>query len=374
MSGGTVKSVSVVYQAFTDKFEKALDKTSGKMSGFVKKAAGIAAGFIAARATLGRFTKAMGDLDKLGKLSDSLEIDPNTLRGLDLAATQTGTSFEVMTKGIQRMVQTIGEARSGMSSGTLALKELGMTAEDFEGLNAEQQLMKMADAIAAIEDPAQKAAAANKLFGRSGKELLNVLNQGSAGMREFIKEAERVGGPLTRDDIRQVEMANDAMDKMGRTFDSIFQQLAIQLAPTIEKMADGLQEFLTLSNGIGAAWRNTEGWVQQVADAIYGINEELKEQKPGTFFKEALKKADKAIAKGMEKETSEIVQPTRGFTSSAAFQSSRAFDILNPAKPNSIAGKNAAANETTAKNTSSMKQRLDKLVGNRATVTIIPGG
>tara|TARA_R110002020_G_scaffold458265_1_gene675617 strand:- start:281 stop:1414 length:1134 start_codon:yes stop_codon:yes gene_type:complete len=377
MAGGTVKSVSVVYQAFTDKFEKALDRTSGKMSGFVKKAAGIAIGFVAARATLGRFTKAMADLDKLGKLSDSLEIDPNTLRGLDLAATQTGTSFELITKGIQRMVQTIGEARSGMSTGTLALKELGMTVEDFEGLNAEQQFMKMADAIAAIEDPAQKAAAANKLFGRSGKDLLNILNQGSKGMKEFIKEAERVGGPISREDIRQVEMANDAMDKMGRTFDSIFQQLAIQLAPTIEKMADGLQEFFTISESIGTVWRNTEGWVQKVADAIHGITDDIKEQKPGTFFKEALEKADKAISKTSAGGSfSGAVQPTRGFASSAAFQSSKAFDILNPAKPNSIAGKNAAANETTAKNTSAMKERLAKLVNNRnkATVTVIPGG
>lgn len=374
MAGGTVKSVSVVYQAFTDKFEKALDKTSGKMAGFVKKAAGIAAGFIAARATLGRFTKAMGDLDKLGKLSDSLEIDPNTLRGLDLAATQTGTSFEVMTKGIQRMVQTIGEARSGMSSGTLALKELGLGAKDFEGLNVEQQFMKMADAIAAIDDPAQKAAAANKLFGRSGKELLNVLNQGSAGIKEYIKEMERIGGPLSRDDIRRVEEANDAMDKMGRTFDSIFQQLAIQFAPTIEKMADGLKEFLTLSEDIGAAWRNTEGWVQQVADAIYGINEGLKEQKPGTFFQNALNKANEAIEKEAAQGAASVIQPTRGFAGAAAAQSSKAFDILNPAKPNSIAGKNAAANEQTAKNTAGTKQILTKILGQKATVTVIPGG
>jgi len=377
MAGGTVKSVSVVYQAFTDKFEKALDRTSGKMSGFVKKAAGIAVGFVAARATLGRFTKAMADLDKLGKLSDSLEIDPNTLRGLDLAATQTGTSFEVMTKGIQRMVQTIGEARSGMSSGLLVMKEVGMTVKDFEGLSPEQSLMKMVDAVAAIEDPMKRAAVGQKIFGRGFKDMTNAFKDGSESIRDFIKEAERVGGPISREDIRQVEMANDAMDKMGRTFDSIFQQLAIQLAPTIEKMADGLQEFFTISESIGTVWRNTEGWVQKVADAIHGITDDIKEQKPGTFFKEALEKADKAISKTSAGGSfSGAVQPTRGFASSAAFQSSKAFNILNPAKPNSIAGKNAAANETTAKNTSAMKERLAKLVNNRnkATVTVIPGG
>ncbi len=396
MSGGTVKSVSVVYQAFTDKFEKALDKTSGKMSGFVKKAAGIAAGFIAARATLGRFTKAMGDLDKLGKLSDSLEIDPNTLRGLDLAATQTGTSFEVMTKGIQRMVQTIGEARSGMSSGTLALKELGMTVEDFEGLNAEQQLMKMADAIAAIEDPAQKAAAANKLFGRSGKELLNVLNQGSAGMREFIKEAERVGGPISREEIKRVEEANDAMDKMGRAIEGVAQSIAINLSPALTDITNVMKGLIVSTRDFMALWSqdnlsNTildlsadlEIAQAKMAAFLSGNDEhlaakiwEIESKRDAAFLIELGEKVGESKKKGGIGGGNLMYAPElkKGFAESAAFQSSRAFDILNPAKPNSLAGKNAAANETTAKNTSSMKQRLEKLVGNRATVTIIPGG
>jgi hypothetical protein len=361
-----IKSVSVVFQAFTDKFEKKVDKAGNKMGGFVKKAAGFAAGFLVARASIDKVTQAMGDLDKLGKLSDSLEIDPNTLRGLDLAATQTGTSFEVMTKGIQRMVQTIGEARSGMSTGKLALDELGMSAKDFEGLDAEAQFMKMADAIAAIEDPAQKAAAANKLFGRSGKELLNVLNQGSAGIREFIRQAEEIGGPISRKDSEKVEEANDAIDKMDRLFDGIFQSIAINISPAITDMALGIQALKPLVDEFADAWKSVQNEIEDIFTLLIGGQDAFNIELGGSS--NTIKKAQTKT--NLPTAIAPIV--TKGFANAFQHQSSKTFDILNPAKPNSIAGKNAAANETTAKNTSKMNTLISKLAGNNFNRVRVP--
>jgi len=372
-----IKSVSVVFQAFTDKFEKKVDKAGNKMGGFVKKAVGFAAGFLAARGAVRKMTEAMGDLDKLGKLSDSLEIDPNTLRGLDLAASQTGTSFEIMTKGIQRMVQTIGEARSGMSTGKLALDELGMSAKDFEGLNAEQQFMKMADAIAAIEDPAQKAAAANKLFGRSGKELLNVLNQGSAGIKAYIAEAEKLGGPISREDIKKVEEANDAIDKMGTSFDAIFQQLAIGISPMIEDLAEGLTKIVNIGEKISTFWKDTELSIGAALISLKEFTGELTSIQADDarvmLYRSIFEsKGHKSSGGSGPKDPIALPALTRGFANSAEHQSSKAFDILNPTKPNSIAGKNAAANETTAKNTSKMNTMISKLAGNNFNRVRVP--
>jgi hypothetical protein len=319
----------------------------------------------------------MADLDKLGKLSDSLEIDPNTLRGLELAATQTGSSFEVMTKGIQRMVQTIGEARSGMSSGLLVLKELGMTVKDFDGLNTEEQFMKMADAIAAIEDPAQKAAAAQKLFGRGAKDILNALNQGSAGIKAYIAEAEKLGGPISRDDIKEVEAANDAIDKMGTAFDAIFQQLAIGISPMIEDLAEGLTKIVNIGEEISTFWKDTE---LSIGAALISLKEftgeltSIQADDARVMLYRSIFESKKAKSSGGSGPKDPIALPalTKGFANSAEHQSSKAFDILNPAKPNSIAGKNAAANETTAKNTSKMNTMISKLAGNNFNRVRVP--
>jgi len=387
---GSVKSVSVVFQAFTDKFEKKVDKAGKKMGGFVKKAAGLAAGFVGARAAIRGLSNAMKDLDRIGKLSDSLEIDPTTLMGLDFAATQTGTSFEVMTKGIQRMVQTIGEARSGMSTGTLALEELGMSANDFKGLNAEDAFMKMADGIAAIEGPAQKAAAANRLFGRSGRELLNVLNQGSEGIRRYIAEQRELSGPISIEDIRKIEEAKDSMDKMRRAVDGIAQQFAIALAPAMTNILNLTKDLLKFSGKFKKVWSEIQDFMTTTVlvftaelekaaaiwNNLFGDLSFEEMQKELDAIEKRLDGALKVIledgsdGEGGGSELPVAIQPTRGFAEAVSFQSSKAFDILNPAKPNSIAGKNAAANEKTAKATT----QIVKILGENTTVTIIPGG
>tara|TARA_R110002020_G_scaffold458266_1_gene675622 strand:- start:281 stop:1396 length:1116 start_codon:yes stop_codon:yes gene_type:complete len=369
---GSVKSVSVVFQAFTDKFEKKVDKAGKSMGGFAKKALGFAAGFVAARATLSGFTGAMDKLNQLGKISKTLDVSPDFLKGLDLAAADVGESFEKAQDIVKEFNIRMGEAKTGAGPAVNGLELIGKTLKDFEGLNPEQSFLKVAEAISKIEDKQKKIFIAGEFFGGAGEDMLALLDQGEAGLRRFIEEARRLGGPISEEDLKRAQAANLAIKKVGMAMDGVFQKVAMKLAPTIESIVnDGLEPFLELTDKIGASWNNTAAWVQKVADAIHGIEDPFKEQKPGTFLKNALDQANEKIASdSIKKSAAAIVQPTRGFAESISFQSSRAFDILNPAKPNSMAGKNAAANEKTAKATT----QIVKILGKKTTVTVIPGG
>ena len=347
MATGQVKSVSVVFQAFTDKFEKATQRAGNQMTSFAKRAAGIVAGFVAGRAAVGAFTKQMSNLDRLGKLSDRLDIDPNTLRGMELAASQLGTNFSQVEKGIQRMSRTIGEAREGITTGTTALKDLGLTAADFSGMGVEQQYKMIADRIASIEDPSRKAAVAFRIFGRSGQEMLNMLNLGAKGLEEFSKEAEKLGGPITREDIRRVEEANDAIDKMGKAWGGIIQQLAIQMAPTLTDMATEIKNMIVWVRELGKTWRTVQLGVEDVLSDLFfegkGKDILLDEAQP---FKAKTKKEDLVFTPPEIKKVAAV--SLKSFTDAAGFQSSKAFDILNPNRPGSVAHQNKMANERTA--------------------------
>jgi len=331
-----LRSVSVVFQAFTDKFEKSVDKAGGKITGFGKKVVGAFAGFIAAKATLSAFSNQLSKLDRLGKLSDRLEIDPNTLRGLDLAATQMGTSFEVVDKGIQRMARTIGEAREGITTGTTALRELGLTVSDFDGMTIEQQFLSIADKIAAIQDPTRKAAVAFKIFGRQGQEMLNLLSQGSEGIKKFVEEAKELGGPISRDDLKQVEMANDAVDKMGRAWEGIIQQLAIEFAPLLQDMAEAMKELIGWVKEFGKAWKSVQGEIEDVITMLFfdgeGIDVKLGARDVTPTAPPIQKEVAQQIAKPVEVNL-------KSFVDAAQAQSSRAFDILNPNRSTSVHSK-----------------------------------
>jgi len=439
---GSIKSVSVVFQAFTDKFEKKVNK-AGKttsnfaekaddagdsmgnfaedtnnadqsMGNFLKRAAKFAAGFLAIKTVMGGITGAVDKLNQVGKISKTLDVSPDFLRGLDLAASEVGESFDKAQDIVKEFNIRMGEAKTGAGPAVNGLELIGKTIEDFDGMSPEQSFLKVADAISKISDKQRQIFVAGEFFGGAGEDMLALINKGEAGLTQMIEKARALGGPISKEDLKRAEAANAAIKKLGMAWDGIFQQIVIKIAPAVDNLVTGMEGILSLSDDIGAAWNNAARFAQEWADAIYGVEaEDFKEQEAGTFLKEARKmsmkqmleglvgtrktvavdvtkdaiaaavKASKAISKNLktgahkidakeEKGPEFIDTPT--FIEAASAQSSRAFDLLNPDKPSSIAGKNAAANEQTAKNTAAMKQKLAILAAKNATVTIIPGG
>jgi hypothetical protein len=330
-----LRSVSVVFQAFTDKFEKSVDKAGNKMVGFGKKVVGAFAGFVAAKASMDKLSNSFERLDRLGKLSERLQMDPGTLRGLELAATQMGMSFEGVEKGVQRMARTIGEARQGITTGTTALKDIGMAAEDFDGKTIEDQFLIIADKIAAIEDPTRQAAVAFRIFGRQGQEMLNLLNQGSEGIKAFADEAERLGGPLSDEDLNVIEEANDAMDRLGKAFSGIFDQIAVRLAPALTMIADLMTELLVIGQEIFEAWDAIQGTVENIISDLFfdGMGKDIE-----LGGKTTRERADLSQLAAIPAPAAQAEQKfnLRSFAEAADFQSEKAFNVLNPNRAGSV--------------------------------------
>jgi len=339
-----VRSVSVVFKAFTDKFEQKTAKAGKSVSNFaggaVKSLAIAGAGFLAAKATFGNFIDEFQKLDQIGKLSDSLNVDPNFLRGLDLAATQTGLSFEEIVKAVEKANVKIGEARLGFGSGAKALKDLGLTAEEFGGLSTEEIFTKIINKISELPDAAQKAAAAQALLGKGGKDLIPLMNAGAGAIENFIKQAEELGGPISREDIARVEAANDAIDKMGRAWDGIVQQLAIELAPVVEDLASAFVIMGKSVRGIGDAWVNVQKGVEDtfllIADKLGLLDTDLSSAL-NIELGEVKAPKDKDLGAG-DDEVAAIkeVKSVQSFAEAAAGSTSAAFDILNPDRPGSV--------------------------------------
>ena len=239
------KTVSVAFRALTDEFEKKVGKAGNKLQEFGKTALVAVGGFLAAKASIDKFKERMDSLDKLGKLSDKLNIDPNSLRGLQLGAELSGVSMETLEGGIQKMLITMGKAIDGSKEAQEAFSNLGFSLEDMGKLSTEESFLKIAEAISKIEDPAKRADALVRIFGKSGVELTNVLMGGSEAIKGFIAEAEKMnGGIITRDDIKSIEEANDALTRLNASFNGLVDVFVIRFAPTLNKMAVAFQGFV----------------------------------------------------------------------------------------------------------------------------------
>lgn len=211
------KSIGNVYAelAVRDKMSMGLQRAGRALSKFNKQAVGmgsraLAAGVAAASATLIVGTKrtlAMGA--ELDHLSTQTGMAVTSLMKLGQAYKDNGKDAKSVSKDVGKMQKVI----SGSADGSITddpIAKLGMSAKDLMKLSPEDQFFKIGQAIAAIENPAERTARAMEIFGKGGAGLITVFKgsnlddvNASLGrmpmlMQKFSKEMERADTLLGR--------------------------------------------------------------------------------------------------------------------------------------------------------------------------------
>ena len=207
--------------------------------------------------SLVQYGKTVGDsIDASSKLSRSLGITYDELVGLQLAGDLAGTSSEQLGAALNRLQVTLGKAQAGSKESVEAFSNLGLSVSDLVGLNASQQMQRIADAISQIPDPAQRSAAAVAIFGKSGASLLPFFENGGQALADMAKEANRLGLSLTDVQAANVEAFNDAVTLAGKSIEGVVTQIVADLAPGIKTAADTFRQFIGDAGGanIGRAF------------------------------------------------------------------------------------------------------------------------
>jgi hypothetical protein len=74
-----------------------------------------------------------------------------------------------------------------------------------------------------------------QLFGKAGAEMVGVLNQGSAGIKELADESDRLGNTISTKTAEQAARFNDNLDKLSIAAGGVARTIA---GPLIEGLAD----------------------------------------------------------------------------------------------------------------------------------------
>ncbi len=124
---------------------------------------------------------------------------------------------------------------------------LGVSVKDTNGRlrSSEDVIFDVADQFAAMPNGVAKTALAIKLFGKSGADLIPLLNGGSAGLREMGEEAERLGFVLDQNTGSAAEAFNDKLTRIGAVFEGLSNKLMVAVLPALNYLAD---RFVTASD------------------------------------------------------------------------------------------------------------------------------
>lgn len=227
--------------------QKALRKLTDTAKKLAKALVSPFAGLTALLSTGGIFVgldRARKQLDEIGKTSDRIGIATEALSKLQFSAELTGVSVNAMNLGLQRMVRRVSEAAKGTGEAQGALKELGLDARELVKLDADQQFLRIADAMNLVGNQSDQLRLAFKLFDTEGTRLLVTLKQGRAALEEQWREAERSGIVFSRAAIAGVEQFNDAIFKFQAILGGGFRKLIVDLSPVLKSVVDSASEFV----------------------------------------------------------------------------------------------------------------------------------
>lgn len=233
------------FQADTARIGKSMQKIGAVVS---LAGAGIAAG-IRAQLNLA---------DDMGKAAQKFGVPIEELSKINYAAGLAGVSLDTLGTGLRKLSQNMAAVEGGNKAAVKLFGDMGVSVVDASGKlrSTEAVFQDVADVLAGMPDGAEKTALAMAVFGKSGTELIPLLNAGKAGLKDMAAEAEALGIVITAKTAKGAENFNDNLSRLQTAAQGLFMQIAAELAPALEQMSlaaiELVKSFGQLSPGMRA--------------------------------------------------------------------------------------------------------------------------
>lgn len=252
--GGIIGSIRVALGLDTAQFQNGAKEMQGTLGNVGRTLKSFAAG-LGAALSFGALVKAMQSAidkaDELGKTAQKIGLPVEALSKLEYAARLADVELGSLSLGVGKLSQALAEAAGGnVTKATQALAAIGVAATDSSGAirPTEAVIYDVAEAFSQMEDGAGKTALAMAIFGRSGKDLIPLLNSGAAGLKASADEAARFGLVIDTKTAKAAEQFNDNLTRLKAAMEGLTNKAMVAL---IGKFVEFTDAMVTLSKSEG---------------------------------------------------------------------------------------------------------------------------
>lgn len=281
MAKTEVKNIIVALRAKIGNFRKKMAAAKKSLGNFAKAArekmkkvaAVTAAAGVAAAAGVGYMAKKCIDgMDATGKLADRLGMTTKSLTAMRHAADLNGVSAGALEKGLEGYVRRLGDAAKGTGPAAEAMKKFGLSVDELSRMPVADQMALIADKIKELPTPAAKAAAANALLGKSGLQMVTMLQQGGDAMRAAMREADDLGMTYDRATAAMAESVNDNLARVKGVFAGLGASLTTTLLPGLLNVSTKLAEWAKAAlPKIKAAFEVAFAGISEIVSALGAV-------------------------------------------------------------------------------------------------------
>ena len=233
---------------------------------------GLAAGLLGGLSVAGLVSvanRAIDAADAMNDLSQRVGIAVKDLAKYELAASQSGTTMESLAKGIK------GLAGNLMEHGD-ALKKAGITATTADGA-----MKQLAEVFANMPDGMEKTTLAVKLFGKSGMDLIPMLNMGADGLEKTAEKSAKYAAQMAIM-APMADAYNDNMAEIAMSSKVVGMSIVNDMLPSMVSITGAMAMAAKESGILKAAWVGLGGamdeFIAKPASVIFkGFNNTLDE-------------------------------------------------------------------------------------------------
>ncbi len=195
--------------------------------------------------------------DKIDDLGEKYGIAAGKLSEYRYAAEVAGTPTDALASGIQKLSKAAAEGNKG-----LALMGVSVRSQTGGLKDTDQLLLEVADKFSRYEDGAAKSALAMEVFGKSGADMLPLLNKGAAGIQTLREEGKALGAVFGDDLAKASGDFNDNLKRLELAAEGAKVSIAGSLLPILDtlllKTIAGVRAFGSLTAAFDAIVLKTD--------------------------------------------------------------------------------------------------------------------
>ncbi len=234
---------------------------------FTVAVAGVAAFGAAATAVVQGLATLEDRVEKLGNTAAKLGVSFGFIQTLDEAARRSGSSIDAVSAAFGRLQKSVLGVDEESKAAQKALLEIGVTAEELQALSPEEQYQQIGKAIAGIEDPARRTAAATALFGRAGADLVPFFNN----IGKATADMERFGASLSDVDRGRIDNLGDAFDGVFVSLQGLGQSVLLPFTGLVEGIAKAFSGLVNIVTAVAQAIGSVLGPILDGVGKAFGL-------------------------------------------------------------------------------------------------------
>ena len=246
--------------------EKRAETMSARMKGIGSSLKTVGAGLAVGLAASG-LTEAIGSAFELGssltEAAAKVGVTVEALQEMRYVAEQNGVSIETMDKSLNKLTRNLGELQLGNKATIETFKQLGLSAQDFAGLDPTASFSKLAEALRNVEDAAVRDALGTKILGRAYAELKPIVDLGAAGIKAAAEE-KRKDGLVSTEEAAKLDYLADRWTRLKTN-------VGVASASMIAQLALNAGKFLEWYEGYDRGARAFSASIGRMVDSVTGM-------------------------------------------------------------------------------------------------------